>query len=672
MINPKLPCIWYGADYNPDQWPEEVWQDDVRLMKKAGVNIATLPVFSWVKLQPEEQKFTFGWLDRILDLLHANGVYSCLATSTAAQPAWMSAKYPDVLPVDRDGRRRKHGWRQNYCPNSPNFRRLSQGLARKMAERYKKHPGLAIWHVSNEYGPQCYCETCAKAFRDWLNDRYGSLEEVNRRWYAAFWSHAFTDWDEIQTPTEHGDLSVPAMRLDYDRFQSDSCLACYRGEADILRSITPDVPITTNLMGTFKPLDYFAWAKHLDVVSWDSYPQRSDAVWVPALRHDLMRGLKDGKPFMLMEQTPDQTNWGERNSLKAPGVMRAQSYQAIMHGADTVMFFQWRRGQGGFEKFHGAFVDHSGSEETRTFQECAALGAELRSLGDKLLGSTVPAQVAILFDWECWWAQEYSAGPTKDLRYIDQVEKWYAAVHSLNVPVELVNPTADLGRFDAVIVPTLYMVRPGVAENLEAVAKRGGAIIGSLWTGIVNENDLAFLGGYPGPLRALFGFWNQEIDPMQPADVQKAWLHAPEAAIDAETFSATFTCSVAVERLKLETAESVASYTEGWHKGEPAITRNAFGEGEAWYAGTDLDNDGRSYILNAAFRSRGIAASMKTPEGVEVGQRVKDGRTFTIAINHGASPVKLDAPKGRELLSGDSTGGVKELASQGVWVIEEG
>jgi beta-galactosidase len=671
MINPKLPCIWYGADYNPDQWPEEVWQDDVRLMRKAGVNVVTLPVFSWVKLQPEEQKFTFDWLDRILDLLYENGVYACLATSTAAQPAWMSAKYPDVLPVSRDGRRRKHGWRQNYCPNSKNFRRLSQGLARKMAERYKKHPGLAIWHVSNEYGSPCFCETCAQAFREWLNDRYGSLEAVNKAWYTSFWSHAFTDWDEIQTPTDLGDTSVPAMRLDYDRFQSESILACYRGEADILRSITPDIPITTNLMGTYKPLDYFAWAKHLDVVSWDSYPQAFEAPWVPAMRHDLMRGLKDGQPFMLMEQTPDQTNWCERNTMKAPGVMRAQSYQAMMHGADTIMFFQWRKGQGGFEKFHGAFVDHSGSEEMRPFQELAALGAELKSLGDTLLGSTVPARVAILFDWECWWAQEYAAGPSQDLKYLEQVERWYAAVHAMNVPVELVNPSADLGRFDVVIAPTLYMVRPGVAANLESVAKRGGAVIGSLWTGIVNETDLTFLGGFPGPLRPLFGFWNQEIDPLQENVTVKAWLHAPEAAIDAETYSAPFECRVAVERLKLETAESVASYTETWHKGEPAITRNRFGEGEAWYAGTDLDAEARAYVLNAVFVPRGITAPIAAPAGVEVGRRVKDGKTFTFAINHGPTAVILNAPQGTELLSGDPVGGPRELASQGVWVIEE-
>lgn len=671
MINPKLPRIWYGADYNPDQWPEEVWQDDVRLMKKAGVNIATLPVFSWVALQPDEHTFTFKWLDKILDLLYANGVYTCLATSTAAQPAWMSAKYPDVLPVGRDGRRRKHGWRQNYCPNSVNFRRLSQGLARKMAERYKKHPGLAIWHVSNEYGSPCFCETCAQAFREWLNDRYGSLEEVNRKWYTAFWSHSYTEWDQIQTPTDHGETSLLAQRLDYDRFQSESILACYRGEADILRAITPNVPITTNLMGTFKELDYAKWAPHLDVISWDSYPQRPDPAWMPAMRHDLMRGLKDGLPFMLMEQTPDQTNWGPCNSLKPPGVMRAQSYQAIMHGADTIMFFQWRRGQGGFEKFHGAFVDHSGSDETRTYLECAELGRELAALGDTLLDSRVPARVAILFDWECWWAQEYSAGPTRELKYLDQVQKWYSTVHGLNVPVELVHPLSDLSRFDVVIVPAMYLVQPGAAAKLEGVAKRGGAVVAGLWTGIVDENDLAFLGGYPGPLRPLFGFWNQEIDPIQPNDVQKAWLHAPEAAIDAETYAALFSCRVAVERLKLETAEAVASFTEGWHKSEPAITRNAFGDGEAWYAATELDDEGRAYMLNAVFQPRGIKAPIDAPAGVEVGQRVKDGRTFTFLINHNDAPVKVDAPKGKDLLSGAALGGTATLPPQGVWVIEE-
>ncbi|HEY3268270.1 MAG TPA: beta-galactosidase [Armatimonadota bacterium] len=668
MISPKLPRIWYGADYNPDQWPEEVWQEDVRLMRLAGVNIATLPVFSWVALQPYEDTYTFEWLDRILDLLHANGVSACLATSTAAQPAWMSAKYPDVLPVDYEGRKRKHGIRQNYCPNSPNFRRLSRALVQKMAERYARHPGLVIWHVSNEYGPMCYCEECAKAFRTWLQARYGSLDELNRRWYTAFWSHGYTDWSQIETPTSTGDTSTPSHVLDYKRFQSDSVLDCYRNEVQVLRAVTPGVPITTNLMGAYKDLDYFKWAAEMDVVSWDSYPGLQTPAWDTAMRHDLMRGLKGGKPIMLMEQTPDQVNWQGINPLKPAGVMRLQSWQAVAHGADAVMFFQWRRGRGGYEKFHGAFVAHTGDEYTRTFRECAALGAELAATGDAIIGSTVPARVGILFDWECWWAVEYGSGPTRELRYVQQAERWYCVLHGMNVAVEFAHPQGDLSKFDVVIVPSLYMVKPGTAEALEAVAERGGAVIGSLWTGIVDGTDLAFLTGYPGPLRRLFGVWNEEIDPMEPGAEQRVCFAAPAPA---GACIGTQTCSVAVERLHPEGSEVLASYTEGWHAGEPAVTRNAYGQGEAVYVGTDLDDEARRMVLNPILSARGIAAPLDVPAGVEVMQRVKGDRTFTFVLNNKSAAVSVSLPRAyTDLLTGAALSGDVDLPAYGVLALE--
>ncbi|HYH02560.1 MAG TPA: beta-galactosidase, partial [Bacillota bacterium] len=390
MINPKLPAIFYGGDYNPDQWPEEIWQEDLRLFQKANINIVTLPVFSWAKLQPAEDTYCFEWLDRILDLISAHGLYVCLATSTAAQPAWMSKKYPEMLPVDIDGRRRTHGGRVNFCPNNPKYRELSVRLARKMAQRYQHHPALLVWHINNEYGTYCYCENCAAAFRQWLKSRYGTIEELNRRWNLSFWGHTIYDWDEITPPSHLNEMwldnsgAEPRERtcfqgisLDYNRFMSESSLACYLGEYRTIKEITPEIPITTNLMGTFKPLDYFRWSQHLDVVSWDNYPSAKDSPGAIALRHDLMRGLKNGQPFMLMEQTPSQQNWQPYNSLKRPGVMRLWSYQALAHGADTVMFFQLRRSFGACEKYHGAVIEHVGHENTRVFGECTQLGAEL-------------------------------------------------------------------------------------------------------------------------------------------------------------------------------------------------------------------------------------------------------------------------------------------------------
>src|SRR5581483_7127659 len=380
-INPRAPFIWHGGDYNPEQWPRETWDDDMALMQACDFNVATVGVFSWVSLQPAEETFTFEWLDTVLDKLAASGRYACLATPTASHPAWMSQAYPDVLLSDNTGRRNRHGQRVNFCPNSPNYRRFAVQIATKLAERYRNHPALLIWHVANEYGSPCMCENCAAAFRTWLQRRYGSLDELNARWWTRFWGHTYTDWSQIEPPYANGEHLTHGLNLDYKRFQNDSILECYKLERDALRAITPEVPITTNLMGTYPHLDYSTWAREMDVVAWDCYPWPSADPGDIAFLHDLNRGLKDGQPFMLMEQTPSSQNWQPVNALRRPGVLRLWSYLAVAHGADTVMYFQWRRGRGGCEKFHGAVVEHGGRSDTRVFREVAQLGAELKQLG---------------------------------------------------------------------------------------------------------------------------------------------------------------------------------------------------------------------------------------------------------------------------------------------------
>ncbi|HVU69772.1 MAG TPA: beta-galactosidase, partial [Ktedonobacteraceae bacterium] len=376
-LNARAPFIWHGGDYNPEQWPRATWDEDIQLMQACDFTIATVGVFSWVSLQPEEERFTFEWLDTILDKLADSGRVVCLATPSAAQPAWMSQRYPDVLRVDAQGRHRHHGWRVNFCPTSPNYRRFAIQMAKMLARRYHAHPALVAWHVSNEYMPACYCNRCAAAFREWLKQRYTSLDELNRRWWTAFWSHTYTDWSQIEPPYAIGEESIHALVLDYQRFQSDMLLECYKGERDTIRSYSPDLPITTNMMGAYQGLDYRSWAKEVDVISWDCYPSPHDRPSDTAFAHDLMRGLRDGQPFLLMEQTPSSQNWQEYNALKRPGVLRLWSYLAMAHGADSVMYFQWRRSRGSFEKMHGAVVEHSGRSDTRVFREVQQLGAEL-------------------------------------------------------------------------------------------------------------------------------------------------------------------------------------------------------------------------------------------------------------------------------------------------------
>src|SRR6266851_2335090 len=420
-INSRAPFIWHGGDYNPEQWPRATWDDDLRLMQDCYFNVATVGVFSWVSLQPEEERFTFEWLDEILEKLYTAGRRVCLATPSAAQPAWMSQRYPDVLRADMDGRRRHHGWRVAYCPSSPTYRRFANQMAHKIAERYHAHPALVAWHVSNEYYSSCYCDTCAATFREWLQRRYTSLDELNQRWWTTFWSHTYTDWSQIEPPYSNGEGSIHALKVDYRRFQSDMMLECYRGERDAIRAFSPDVPITTNMMGTYPELDYRAWAREVDVIAWDCYPGSSDAPSDIAFLHDLNRGLRDGQPFMLMEQSPSSQNWAEYNALKRPGVLRLWSYLALAHGADTVMYFQWRRSRGECEKFHGAVIEHSGRSDTRVFREVQQLGSELARLGQYTLGATTDAQVALLFDWNNWWAMDASVGPIGDKRYVPTV-----------------------------------------------------------------------------------------------------------------------------------------------------------------------------------------------------------------------------------------------------------
>jgi beta-galactosidase len=666
MISPKLTKIWYGADYNPDQWPEEIWDEDVRLMKLAHVDVATLPVFSWTLLQPAEDRYAFEWLDRILDKLAAAGVYACIATSTAAQPAWMSLRFPDVLRTDIQGIKHKQGGRTNFCPNSPNYRRYSRELALRLAERYQDHPALVAWHIANEYGTHCYCDTCAEAFRDWLKARYGTLEAVNAAWNTNFWSHGLTAWQEIETPTMHGERNNMPMLLDYDRFQNDALLACYRNEYDALKSVTPDVFVTTNLMGHFKPLNYHSWAPSMDVISWDSYPFPDEAPSSVAFKHELMRGLRDGQPFMLMEQTPSQVNWMPRNQLRRPGVMRLWSYQAVAHGADTVMFFQFRRARGGPEKMHGAIVDHVGHENTRVFGEVQALGSELTTLGDALVDSRQTARVGLLFDWENWWAVDYSVGPTRDLDYVATCKKYYHALWNANIAADVVRPEAALEGYNIVIAPMLYMLRPGVAEHLTEYVRQGGTLVVSYFSGIVDQNDLATQSGYPGDLRKVLGVWVEEHDPM--LEGQTVAVHAdPWGRLDGE-----YRAGILCDLLHLEGASARAVYASEFYAGRPAITENRYGEGRALYVATDVDSDLLRDLLLTLCDQTGISAPFVAPQGVEVTRRSKDGRTFTFVLNHAAAEETISLPGTyRDLITGQELAGTHTLAPKDVLILAE-
>ena len=625
----KVKKIVYGGDYNPEQWPEEIWEEDMRLLKEANVDILTLNVFSWAALQPSEEEYNFSKLDKIMKMVKENGFQVCLATSTGAHPAWMAKKYPDILRTEFNGMERKFGGRHNSCPNSPTYEKYSVRLAAKIAERYKDYDNIVAWHISNEFGGECYCENCEKAFRVWLKKKYKTIENLNYAWNTAFWGHTFYEWDEIVLPnllSEHFEQNrsqFQGITVDYKRFNSESILKCYQREYEVLKSITPDIPITTNLMGFYKELDYKMWAKYMDVVSWDNYPSNQDTPAQIAMSHDLIRGVGGGKPFLLMEQTPSATNWQPYNVLKRPGVMRLWSYQAVAHGSDSVMFFQMRRTVGACEKLHGAIIDHAGTNETRVFKEVKALGEELKMLGEQTLGSVTEAKAAVYFDWDNWWAIECSAGPSCDLKYLDEVFCYYRALMEQNYSVDIIGVEDNLDRYKVVIAPILYMTKTGYDEKIRSFVENGGTFITSFFSGIVDEHDLVITGGYPGRLRDILGIWVEESDAL-PRGTEN------QITYNEEVYPATLLCDI----MHLEGAEALSCYEKDFYANTPALTVNHYGKGKAYYVGTRLNEAFYKTFLKECLQGQGVTPILETEQGIEITRRYKKQNSYLFALNH--------------------------------------
>ena len=582
----------------------------------------------------------------------------------------MSVKYPEILPVDVHGRKRTHGKRVNFCPNSKVYRKFAARLARKLAERYKDHPALLYWRVANEYGTYCYCDTCAQEFRKWVQKRYGTIEEVNRRWNLSFWGHTIHSWDEIMVPSELNDDNkwYQPVALDYLRFMTDSTIECFVNEYQAIKEVTPDLMVSTNISGYIKKLDQFKFAEYVDIVSWDNYPQPQHRMSLVAFKHDLMRGLKGGRPYILAEQTPSSQNWQPYNLLKRPGVMRLLSYQALARGADTVMFFQMRQSKAGVEKLHGAVISHAGHERTRVFGECAQLGAELKNIGASFLDSRVTAKVAVMFDWDNWWAVELSSGPSRDLQYLDQVEKYYHALWKLNVPVDIVRPDSDLSKYDLVLAPLLYMTKPGTAENIENYVREGGTFVTTFFSGMVDENDHIILGGYPGELKDVLGIWVEEIDGLLPEMKNGMVMKGPLGELNG-----TYGCGLICDLLHLRGAEALAVYAADFYAGRPCLTRNQFGKGTAYYVASDPEQPFIDGFVKYLCDLKGIKAPLEVPPGVEVTQREKESRRFTFVLNHNETAVEIDLGEKAcfDLVTQTEKRGRVRLAGRDVLILEE-
>ncbi|WP_312149817.1 beta-galactosidase [Paenibacillus odorifer] len=679
-ISSKAGVMLHGADYNPEQWLKypEVLREDIRLMKLAGCNVMSVGIFSWVSLEPEEGVFTFEWLDGVLDSFAENGIYAILATPSGARPAWMSQKYPEVLRVERNRVHNLHGFRHNHCFTSPVYREKTAILNAKLAERYSQHPAIIGWHISNEFGGECHCELCQDAFREWLKVKYNnSLDEVNHAWWATFWSHTYTSWSQIESPAPHGETQVHGLNLDWRRFVSERTIDFCQHEINTVRPYNPELPITTN-MHMIDGIDYRELAKILDVVSWDAYPdwhytEDGDdtrlAAWT-AMHYDLMRSFKK-KPFLLMESTPSLTNWQSVSKLKRPGMHKLSSLQAVAHGSDSVQYFQWRKSRGSSEKFHGAVVDHSGHSETRVFQDVAEVGKTLAGMTE-VVGTSTPAQTAIIFDWDNRWAIKDAQGiRNSGLRYEETVLQHYRALWELGIPVDIIGSGDDLSAYKLVVAPMLYLISEENGKRIEKYVEQGGTFLATYWSGVVNETDLCHLGGFPGPLRRTLGIWAEETEGLHSRDLNGLVMEVGNKL----KLSGDYDAHEIAELIHLEGAEALGHYRNDFYAGRPALTVNRFGEGNAYHLATRVKDTSFYVELYAAITSKaGITRTMDSelPAGVTAQLRTDGESDYVFVQNFSGSPqtVELDGAEYTDLETGLSAPALLNLAVNGLAMLK--
>ncbi|NYJ29360.1 beta-galactosidase [Galbitalea soli] len=666
LIAPNSPLglgtdgLVFGCDYNPEQWDRAVWYEDVRLMREAGVNLVAINVFGWSHIEPRNGEFRFDDLDEIIELLHANGIGVNLGTGTSSPPPWLSTEHPEILPQVADGTTRWPGGRQAWCPSSPVFREYALRLVAATAERYGSHPGVRLWHVSNELGCHnalCYCDVSAAAFRRWLRDRYETIERLNHAWGTAFWSQHYAGWNEILPPRATLSFINPSQTIDFARFSSDELLDYYRAEAAVLREHS-ELPVTTNFMvaAHIRTQDYWRWAGEMDVIANDHYLDHR--LPVPHLElsfaADTTRGLAGGDAWLLMEQATSAVNWQPHNIAKAPGEMLRNSLTHVARGADGVCFFQWRASLRGTEKFHSALLPHAGVN-SRVWGEVTELGAVMQRMRE-VAGSRVQSDVALVFSWESWWATDLEAHPSGDVKYLEQVHALYESLWASGATVDIVAPGASLDGYRLVVVPSLYLVSDEDAAVIDAYVAAGGHALISFFSGIVDEHDAVRPGGYPGAFRALLGVRTEEFYPM---------VDGRTIALDGGGRASLWS-----ELLHLEGAAAVVRYAEGPLAGIPAVTRNDHGDGVGWYLATALAPAELESIMRRALAESGATTVAAIGEGVEVVVRQSDDHRYVFVINHNDHEIE-HRYAGVDLVGRATQSGVSRLAAGAVHVIRQ-
>ena len=589
MIHDRL---WHGADYNPDQWLErpDILEKDVELMKKAGVSVVSLGIFAWSTLEPAEGEYNLDWMEATIDRLYAAGIRVDLATPSAARPAWMARKYPEVRRVGADRKLELFGRRHNHCYTSPVYREKVKRINQLLARRFGRHPAVVLWHLSNELGGECHCELCQQAFRGWLEKKYGTIEALNRAWNTKFWSHDYPDFSYVESPCPHGESELHGLNLDWKRFVSYQTTDFMKWERDCIREVLPDAKVCVNMMYRFNGIDYFDMGREIDLASWDAYPlwhkptkTLEEVAIDTAMMHDLIYSVK-GEPFWLMENTPSFTNWQTVSKAKKPGMNIFSGLQTVAHGGDGVLYFQWRQSRGASEKFHGAVVSHDCREDNRTFTETAQLGAILKKL-QCVAGEKKEKQAAIIHDWSNKWAMEDAQGPRNaGLGYWDEILRHYSALARLGVGVDFVGGDSDLSGYKLVIAPMLYMLSDAFAAKLRDYVKAGGTLVVTYWSGVVNETDLVWLGDAPHGLTDVLGLRRCEIEGMYDGETRRCI--AVGGGLPACAQGGTL-CEIAAP----QGATPLMIYNEDFFIGSPAAAVNEYGRGKAYYLATRFEED---------------------------------------------------------------------------------
>lgn len=632
-INEKFPHFIHGADYNPEQWIDDkgIWDEDMRLMKLANCNEMSVGIFSWAKLEPREGEYDFSFMDEIIEKIGKNGGKVVLATPSGARPHWLADKYPEVLRVNENGDRIHFGGRHNHCYTSPIYRKKVKQINELLAQRYGNNETVVVWHLSNEYGGRCYCDLCQNAFREYLKKRYDNdIHKLNYAYWSTFWSHTYDSFEQIEAPAPLTDRGMHGLNLDWKRFCSYQTLDFMKMEIAALRKYNKDIPVTTNMMPGFYDLDYNTFAEDLDVASWDSYPDWHSPeglrwAWVTGFWHNYFRALKD-RPFMLMESAPGLVNWKTYNKLKRPGMDVLASLQTVAHGGDTVQYFQYRKSRGSVEKFHGAVVDHVGTENTRIFKEVSKTGEILKKI-DEVAGSVVKARVAILFDWDSRWALDDSQGFQKQRYYNQTLEDYYKPFWSRGVAVDVIGPNKDFSKYDLIVAPMQYIASNEMIDKIEKYVNEGGRYYATYMLGMVDDTDLCHLGGFPGgKLKDVFGIWNEEIDTLYPHERGEVEMNGKKYANKDYA-----------ELIHLQGAEALAKYTKEFYAGMPAFTVNNYGKGKAYYQAFRDEGDFQEMIMPQILKELGIEPVIPAlpREGLTANVRTDGENTYLFVQNYG-------------------------------------